>query len=113
MSLTEKQRATRNLNPHAEAVLAMAIWSEDYAFKQRGGSMDFWDDLPDWKKKHCRQLVERIKKTESAVWRTTLTKPDREAGSPKAGDMIARNPKNHADMWLVAAQYFADNFEPV
>lgn len=35
------------------------------------------------------------------------------AGSPKTGDMIARNPKNHADQWLVAAQYFADNFEPV
>jgi hypothetical protein len=35
------------------------------------------------------------------------------AGSPKLGDMIARNPKNHADQWLVAAQYFADNFEPV
>jgi len=36
-------------------------------------------------------------------------------GSPKVGDMIARNPKNHADQWLVAAQYFADNFvtEPV
>jgi hypothetical protein len=37
---------------------------------------------------------------------------DRAAGSPKPGDMIARNPKNHADQWLVAAQYFADNFEP-
>ena len=36
---------------------------------------------------------------------------DKKAGSPKAGDMIARNPKNHADQWLVAAQYFADNFE--
>jgi hypothetical protein len=36
---------------------------------------------------------------------------DKQAGSPKAGDMIARNPKNHADQWLVAAAYFADNFE--
>ena len=36
---------------------------------------------------------------------------DRAAGSPKLGDMIARNPKNHDDQWLVAAQYFADNFE--
>ena len=25
---------------------------------------------------------------------------------------IARNPKNHDDQWLVAAKYFADNFEP-
>lgn len=36
---------------------------------------------------------------------------DRMGGSPKEGDMIARNPKNHADQWLVAAAYFADNFE--
>lgn len=38
---------------------------------------------------------------------------DRKAGSPREGDMIARNPKNHADQWLVAAAYFADNFEPL
>lgn len=43
----------------------------------------------------------------------SVSAEDRKAGSPKAGDMIARNPKNHADQWLVAAQYFADNFEPV
>lgn len=43
--------------------------------------------------------------------RVSVSAPDREAGSPKAGDMIARNPKNHDDQWLVAAAYFADNFE--
>lgn len=41
----------------------------------------------------------------------SVSAPDREAGSPKPGDMIAKNPKNHADLWLVAAQYLADNFE--
>jgi hypothetical protein len=45
--------------------------------------------------------------------RVSVSAPDREAGSPKDGDMIARNPKNHDDQWLVAAQYFADNFEPL
>lgn len=44
--------------------------------------------------------------------RVSVSAPDREAGSPKEGDMIARNPKNHDDQWLVAAAYFADNFEP-
>jgi hypothetical protein len=44
--------------------------------------------------------------------RVSVSAPDSEAGSPKAGDMIARNPKNHDDQWLVAAKYFADNFEP-
>lgn len=41
----------------------------------------------------------------------SISLPDRQAGSPKPGDMIARNPKNHADQWLVAEQYFNDNFE--
>lgn len=45
--------------------------------------------------------------------RVSVSAPDKEAGSPKPGDMIARNPKNHDDQWLVAASYFADNFEPV
>lgn len=45
--------------------------------------------------------------------RVSLTEADKEAGSPRPGDMIARNPKNHDDQWLVAAAYFADNFEEV
>lgn len=44
--------------------------------------------------------------------RVSISAPDKEAGSPKAGDMIARNPANHDDQWLVAAAYFAANFEP-
>lgn len=43
----------------------------------------------------------------------SVSAEDTKAGSPKAGDMIARNPKNHADQWLVAAAYFADNFEEI
>ena len=43
----------------------------------------------------------------------SISQPDKDAGSPKVGDMIARNPKNHDDEWLVAKQYFEDNFEPV
>jgi hypothetical protein len=44
--------------------------------------------------------------------RVSISPADYDAGSPKLGDMIARNPKNHDDQWLVAAKYFADNFEP-
>ena len=43
----------------------------------------------------------------------SISNVDRNAGSPKPGDMVARNPKNHTDKWLVAAKYFADNFEAV
>lgn len=34
-------------------------------------------------------------------------------GSPREGDMIARNPKNHNDQWLVSEKYFNDNFEAI
>lgn len=43
----------------------------------------------------------------------SVSKEDRENGSPKLGDMIARNPENHNDQWLVAANYFTANFEPL
>lgn len=43
----------------------------------------------------------------------SISQADKDAGSPKVGDMIARNPKNHDDQWLVAKQYFEDNFEEV
>jgi hypothetical protein len=41
----------------------------------------------------------------------SVSQVDLEKGSPKAGDMIARNPNNHNDQWLVSEQYFKDNFE--
>lgn len=45
--------------------------------------------------------------------RVSVSAADREAGSPKWGDKIGRNPANHADQWLIAADYFAANFEPL
>lgn len=66
MALTEKQRATRNLNPTAEAVAAMNLFGDDYAFKQKGGSMDFWDSLGESRKRMCRDLVERIREADKA-----------------------------------------------
>lgn len=37
---------------------------------------------------------------------------DKFNGSPEAGDMIARNPVNHEDQWLVSAAYFLVNYRP-
>ncbi len=45
--------------------------------------------------------------------RISISQADRENGSPKIGDMIARNTDNHDDKWLVAEKYFKDNFEPL
>lgn len=43
--------------------------------------------------------------------RVSISVADLENGSPKVGDMIARNPNNHEDMWLIAEKYFTENFE--
>ena len=43
----------------------------------------------------------------------SISEPDMNAGSPKSGDKIARNPANHKDKWLVSAAYFAANFEEI
>lgn len=40
----------------------------------------------------------------------SISQADRDNGSPKCGDMIARNPKNHGVLWLVAFDYFKENF---
>lgn len=36
---------------------------------------------------------------------------DRGLGCPKPGDMIARNPDNHNDQWLIEGKYFLEHFE--
>lgn len=69
--------------------------------------------MPDFTQYRRSQIAElRPWQPGDDMSRVSLTAADKEAGSPKAGDMIARNPKNHDDQWLVAAAYFADNFEP-
>lgn len=44
-------------------------------------------------------------------FKVSISDVDKYNGSPRIGDMIARNPKNYNDQWLVAEQYFNDNFE--
>lgn len=69
---------------------------------------------PNFKPYRRTQIAEMVPWTPAFIMSTvSIANVDRTAGSPKEGDMIARNPKNHADQWLVAAQYFADNFEPM
>lgn len=65
-------------------------------------------------KKYRRTQIAEIRPFEPGeqLGTVSISAPDKEAGSPKAGDMIARNPANHADQWLVSAAYFAANFEP-
>jgi len=66
-----------------------------------------------WKQYYRKQIAElRPYLPGENLTGVSISRADAEAGSPRAGDMIARNPKNHDDQWLVAAAYFIDNFEP-
>lgn len=69
--------------------------------------------MPEFKQYRRKQIAElRPYENGDDLTDVSISAVDKTDGSPKRGDMIARNPKNHADQWLVGAAYFADNFEP-
>lgn len=69
---------------------------------------------PEFKKYRRTQIAEMTPWVPGFIMDgVSVSAVDREAGSPLPGDMIARNPKNHNDVWLVARKYFEDNFEPL
>jgi len=41
----------------------------------------------------------------------SISAADKNNGSPKKGDMIAINPEDKTDFWLVSAQFFKENYE--
>ena len=43
----------------------------------------------------------------------SISEVDKANGSPKQGDMIAVNPNNATDMWLVSERFFKDNYTEV
>ena len=51
---------SRNLNAHAAAHAAAAIWGAEYA-NQGGGLMDFWDQLTPAKKRIAADCARRIR----------------------------------------------------
>jgi hypothetical protein len=67
-------------------------------------------------KKYRRKNVSEMRpyiKGEILPGNVSISEADRRNGSPKDGDMIARNPDNHEDQWLVAKEYFEDNLEEI
>jgi hypothetical protein len=41
----------------------------------------------------------------------TINDLDKQGGSPRDGDMIARDPSNPRDSWLISSAYFEANYE--
>lgn len=74
--------------------MGSSVWSHDWKQYKRKGLSEMRPYIPG-----------------EDVSGVSISEPDKAAGSPKEGDMIARNPKNHDDQWLVAKQYFEDNLE--
>lgn len=73
-----------------------------------------------WKKYRRTNQAEMRKVTQADIEdglglssRISVSAADRDNGSPKMGDMIARNPLNHDDQWLVAKDYYEANFEVI
>ncbi len=67
-------------------------------------------------KQYRRKQIAEIRTYEDGEvlsYRVSISESDKENGSPKVGDMIARNPANHEDQWLIAKDYFEVNFEAV
>lgn len=86
---------------------------EDSEFKQfRRKQIAELRPVTEWDIK-AYQVDKEIHSMMDTEFKVSISDADRQNGSPKIGDMIARNPKNHDDQWLVAKQYFEDNFEPV
>lgn len=68
--------------------------------------------MSEWKQYRRKNIAEMRSYVKGEdLSHVSISSQDFANGSPKEGDMIARNPRNHEDQWLVAAQYFADNFE--
>lgn len=65
----------RNLHPHAEARLAMALWSHEYAHEQRGGSMDFWGSIGASRRQFVVRLLDDVLKAMGANGRAPSEPP--------------------------------------
>lgn len=62
-----------------------------------------------YKKKALQELIPWIPSLPMEL--VSVSEADKNNGSPKEGDMIAINPKDPDDMWLVAGQFCKDNYE--
>jgi len=69
----------RNLNPHKPARVAMILWNERYA-AQRGGSMDFWDELTASEQEICREILRDFNERGRSMSESEAAVPSIESG---------------------------------
>jgi hypothetical protein len=66
-------------------------------------------------KQYRRKQIAEIRPYEEGenLTKVSVGAEDRKKGSPRLGDMIARNPNDHEDQWLISEEYFTTNFDPL
>lgn len=62
-----------------------------------------------YRKKELQELTPWVEGLPTDL--VSISEADKKNGSPKKGDMIAFNPKDATDMWLVAKEFFDYNYE--
>lgn len=65
--------------------------------------------MPLYRKKELQKLIPWTEDLPMEL--VSISEADRLNGSPKVGDMIAFNPKDETDIWLVGEKFFNDNYE--
>jgi len=78
-------------------------------FNQKGKTMSRFKQYRKRSISEMRPFIDGEKLDE----KISISDADLKNGSPRVGDMIARNPKSHDDQWLVAKDYFAENLEEI
>jgi hypothetical protein len=67
-----------------------------------------------WKKYRKHAVTEiMIWSADVSMDAISVSPEDRASGHPRTGDMVARNPSNHSDMWLMTEAFFKANYEAV
>lgn len=67
--------------------------------------------MPLYRKKQLQEFIPWT--TGMSMDLVSISEADKENGCPKEGDMIALNPKDNKDRWLVAKEFFEENYELV
>ena len=94
----------------------MVVWTLKPFFRAEGLNarnlnIDTMSEFKQYRRKSVSEMYEW--EDGMVIDHVSISEEDKKNGSPKQGDMIARNPKNHNDQWLVAKAYFDDNLEPI
>jgi hypothetical protein len=70
--------------------------------------------MSDFKKYRAKKIIEIRPYMEGEdITRTRLSSEDWFNGSPKIGDMIARDVSKHSDQWLISKKAFDNDYELV